>query len=79
MEGLIRKIVIGRDPKNALAYYVDMPAGSSRVSVIQFDEEFMVKNKKSRYYIFLQQPDGSQVLWKTVDDMPCIVEYDLNF
>jgi hypothetical protein len=79
MDGLIRKIVIGRDPKNALAYFVGMAAGTAQVSVIQLDEEFVFRTGKTRYYIFLQYPDGSQVLWKTIDDMPCIVEYDLNF
>ena len=28
MEGLIRKIIIGRDPKDGMAYYVGMKAGS---------------------------------------------------
>ena len=27
MDGLIRKIIIGRDPKDAMAYYVGMRAG----------------------------------------------------
>ena len=27
MEGLIRKIVIGQDPKNGMAYYIGMRAG----------------------------------------------------
>ena len=29
-EGLIRKIIIGRDPKDAMAYYVGMRAGEVR-------------------------------------------------
>ena len=38
MEGLIRKIVVGRDPKNGMAYYVGMRAGSGEVSAIVEDE-----------------------------------------
>ena len=49
MEGVIRKIVIGRDPKDAMAYYVGMRAGSGEVSAILFDEEHMVRYNKSRY------------------------------
>jgi hypothetical protein len=69
MEGLIRKIVIGRDPKEAMAYYVGMRAGDGKISTILLDER----------YRYMQNADESQVLWKAVTDMPCIVEYDCNF
>ena len=78
VEGVIRKIVIGRDPKDAMAYYVGMRAGGGEVSAIIFDEEYMVRYNKSRYLVYLQRTDG-QVLWKSVNDMPSIIEYDLNF
>ena len=78
MEGVIRKIVIGRDPKDAMAYYVGMRAGSGNVSAIVMDEEHLVRFNKKRYLVYLQTDDG-QVLWKSVDDMPCLIEYDLNF
>jgi hypothetical protein len=32
MEGLIRKIVLGQNPKDAMAYYVGMRAGSGEVN-----------------------------------------------
>jgi len=79
MEGVIRKIIIGRDPKDAMAYYVGMRAGSSNVSAIVNDEAFLYRHGKNRYLVYLQEEDGSNVLWKAVDDMPCIVEFDLNF
>lgn len=78
MEGVIRKIVIGRDPKDAMAYFVGMKAGGGEVSAILFDDEHMVRYNKSRYLVYLQRPDG-QVLWKSVNEMPSIIEYDLNF
>ena len=37
MEGLIRKIIIGKDPKDAMAYYVGMRAGGGEVSTIVLD------------------------------------------
>jgi hypothetical protein len=79
MDGIIRKIVIGRDPKDAMAYFIGMRAGAGEVSTIVFDEELLYKHGKKRYLIYLQQSDGAQVLWKSVDDMPCIIEYDCNF
>ena len=79
MDGIIRKIVIGRDPKDAMAYFIGMRAGGGEVSTIVFDEELLYRHGKKRYLIYLQQSDGAQVLWKSVDDMPCIIEYDCNF
>ena len=35
---MIRKIVIGRDPKDAMAYYVGMKAGAGKVVAIVEDE-----------------------------------------
>ena len=78
MDGLIRKIIIGRDPKDAMAYFVGMRAGKGKVSAIIMDEEHLFRFQKKRYLVYLQSDNG-QVLWKSVDDMPCIIEYDCNF
>ena len=78
MDGLIRKIIIGQNPKDAMAYYVGMKAGSGKVSAIVLDEEHLYRYSKKRYLVYLQSDDG-QDLWKAVDDMPCIIEYDCNF
>lgn len=80
MNGLIRKIVIGKDPKDAMAYYVGMRVGrdGGEVSTIVLDERHEVKHGKTRYLVYISQ-DDNQMLWKAVDEMPCIVEYDLSF
>ena len=78
-EGLIRKIVIGRDPKDAMAYYIGMRAGRGEVSAIILDDEHLFRYGSKRYLIYLQEEDESQVLWKAVDNMPCMIEFDLNF
>ena len=39
----------------------------------------MHKYGKSRYLVYMQNEDDSHVLWKSVGDMPCIIEYDCNF
>ncbi len=49
MEGLIRKIIIGRDPKDAMAYYVGMNAGRGKVSAIVMDDKHLHVHGKKRY------------------------------
>lgn len=75
---MIRKIIIGRDPKDAMAYYMGMRAGSGLVTAIVQDEAFLHKYGKTRYLIYIENEEGT-MLWKSVDNMPCILEYDLNF
>jgi len=65
MNGLIRKLVIGKDPKNGMAYFVGMRAGRGEVSAIIQDESYLHKFGKC--------------LWKAIDDMPCLIEFDLDF
>ena len=75
---MIRKIVIGRDPKDAMAYYVGMRAGTGKVVSIIQDEAMLYKHGKNRYLIYIENEEGT-MLWKSIDDMPCILEYDLKF
>lgn len=78
MEGLIRKIVIGEDPKDGMAYYVGMRAGQGSVDSIILDERHLYDHSKIRYLVYIKTEEDV-LLWKAVDSMPCIVEYDLNF
>ena len=78
MDGIIRKIIIGRDPKDAMAYYVGMRAGNGEVSAIVLDDRHLHNHGKTRYFVYVQREDG-QILWKAVDEMPCIIEFDCNF
>jgi len=78
MEGLIRKIVVGQNPKDGMAYYVGMKAGRGEVSAIIMDEEHLFRYKCKRYLVYIESED-STLLWKAVDEMPCIIEFDLNF
>jgi hypothetical protein len=74
MDGLIRKLVVGKDPKNGMAYF----AGNSNVSAIIQDDSYLHKFGKCRYLVYTEGPDGTD-LWKAIDDMPCLLEFDLNF
>ena len=78
MEGLIRKIVVGRDPKNGMAYYIGMRAGVGEVSAILEDDRHLHKFGKKRYLIYIESYEGT-LLWKAIDEMPCMLEFDLNF
>jgi len=78
MEGIIRKIVVGRDPKNGMAYYIGMRAGHGEISAIVEDERHLHKFSKQRYLIYVER-DSEIMLWKSIDEMPCVLEYDLNF
>jgi len=78
MEGLIRKIIIGNNPKDAMAYFVGMRAGANKVSAILLDEQHLFKFGKKRYLVYIEDTSNT-LLWKSIDDMPCIIEYNLDF
>ena len=63
---LIRKIVIGQNPKDAMAYFVGQRAGGATVDSIVLDDNLFDKEK-------------GITLWKTIDDMPCLIEHDCDF
>lgn len=77
-EGYVRKIVIGKNPKDGMAYYIGMRAGEGNVSTIVLDTEFLHKFGSTRYLIYVLKNEET-FLWKSVNGMPTIVEYDLNF
>ena len=79
MEGLIRKIVVGRDPKDGMAYYFGRRAGAGKVSTIIQDDRYLTKHGKNRYLVYLEDEDNVQTLWKAIDGMPCMLEFDCNF
>ncbi len=78
MANIIRKIVVGPNPKDAMAYYVGMRAGQGNVSAIMEDERSLYKYNVRRYEIYIEDNDSS-VLWKTVENQPVLIEYDCNF
>jgi hypothetical protein len=75
---LIRKIIAGNDPLKALAYYVGQKAGDGEIHAIMLDGQYLVRHGERRYMIYLIK-NNSIMLWKTIESMPTIVEYDCNF
>ena len=76
---MIRKIVIGINPLKAMAYYVGQKAGESVVDTIVFDEKYSHQYNKVRYLIYISHPSDGVMLWKSVTDMPVLIEYDCDF
>ena len=75
---LIRKIIAGNDPLKALAYYVGQKAGDSEIDSILLDGSHLHNHGERRYLIYLKKND-SIMLWKSIESMPVIIEYDCNF
>ena len=76
---LIRKIIIGQNPKDAMAYYIGMRVGEGKIVVIEFNERSYYKTGTTSYTIMIEMPGEGTMIWKEVTGMPVIVEYDLNF
>ena len=76
---LIRKIVIGQNPKDAMAYYTGMTVGSAKIDTIILDEEALVRYQIRRYRIYITDPDEGTMLWKDIVGMPVVIEYDCRF
>ncbi|NQZ74550.1 MAG: hypothetical protein HRT61_00300 [Ekhidna sp.] len=81
MEGLIRKITIGDNPKDAMAYVVGNNVGADYlIDSILFEEELLRSHNISRYNIYVKEKrNGGYKLWKTVEGVPTVIEYDLDF
>jgi hypothetical protein len=76
---IIRKIVIGPDPMKAMAYYIGQKAGVHTVSAIVLDDKYLHTYNERRYAIYIQDEDGAQMIWKRIESMPVVVEFDCNF
>lgn len=76
--GLIRKIVVGPDPKNGMSYYVGMNVVNGSIDSIILDEESLFKFSIRRYMIYVETEEGIEP-WKAIESAPCVVEYNLKF
>ena len=75
---MIRKIIVGINPKDAMAYYVGMRVGKMKIDSIIVDERYLVRHNIRRYLIYLTGDEGV-MLWKNIEGLPVVVEYNLNF
>ena len=75
---LIRKIVVGPNPNDSMAYYVGMKAGQAKVCAIKEDDAALYRYNVRRYHVYLEYK-YSTYIWKTVENQPILIEYDCNF
>lgn len=78
----IRKLSVGKDyPDGAMHYQVGKPFRMNNteyvVNRITLNPDYK-KQDKLAYDVFLTAGEGT-VLWKTIVDMPVIVENNINF
>lgn len=75
---MIRKIIIGSNPKDAMAYVVGHEINGSIIKQIELDERTLALTGRSEYLIYIQNSEGVMP-WKRIEGLPVIVEYDCNF
>ena len=62
-----------------MAYYIGQRAGESVIDSIVLDEKYLIKYNKVHYLIYIKHPRDGVMLWKSVMDMPVLIEYDCDF
>jgi len=78
MDQPIRKLISGRDPKNGFAFVVGQTVyGGGTIHAIAKDGRAEQLYGRARYLIYVENEDGI-ILWKAVESMPVIVEYDID-
>ena len=69
MENSIRKISIGSDVNNQLHISVNNPIGGNIVSHI-------LKGENNNIEVWIEGKNSGVLKWKTLENMPVIIEYD---
>jgi hypothetical protein len=76
--GTIRKLIVGADPLNAMAFEVgktfNTPGGILKVTEILEDQSAFYFFGNIRYLIYVETPDKKTCVWKFFERMPVSVE-----
>lgn len=75
---MIRKIIIGANPKDAMAYVVGNKINDSTVEHIELDERTLALTGRREYTVYIKNDQGVMP-WKRIEGLPVIIEYDCNF
>ncbi len=79
--GIIRKIIIGTDPKAAMAYELgkefSTPKGTVKITLIEEDQSNFYFFGNIRYNIWVKVGDKQEQIWKFYEKMSVCIEYQL--
>lgn len=75
---LIRKIIVGPNPLNAMAYYVGQSVGVSKIEAIVLDLQYLEQFGKEKFRVYIKDDRGI-MCWKTIMNDNVIYENDCNF
>lgn len=82
MNGEIRKISVGKDYPDGVLHYqvgkvINLAGKPYEVTNIMVNKDLLDKGK-AVYNIYIANENG-KVLWKTIVDVPVVIEYNINF
>jgi len=75
---MIRKIIIGTNPKDAMSYYIGMTVNGSTIVQIELDERHLALRNATAYMVYIKNDEGVMP-WKRIEGMPVLIEYDCDF
>jgi len=73
---LLEKSSWGKTPKTP---FVGQKTGDSVVDSIIQDERALALHGIRRYLVYIYNSEKGTMLWKTIDEMPCLIEHDCDF
>ena len=82
MNGEIRKISVGKDYPDGVLHYqvgktINLVGNPYKITDILLDRTFLEVGKVV-YNIYIADHKG-KVMWKTVYEVPTVIEYNINF
>lgn len=78
----IRKIIVGVDPFKAYAFIEGNRVSKDREEVIEnieFDGKFLHLYGKTKFDLFIRNRHDEVFFWKSIIDMPVIIENNCDF
>lgn len=78
-QGIIRKISVG-DVKNGMTYMLGQPMLGGRAVIVEItlDIDGSIDIGASKYDIIVNTNRGVSRIWKSIQGMPVVLEYELD-
>lgn len=75
--GVIHSLAIGADWKNAFTLTVGKVVNGLTISTIVRDENNFYFFGNVRYVVYVKNKDGVECIWRTYENMPAAVTYEI--